>query len=290
MKIGFCGMGMMGAPMAVRLVEAGHDVTVWNRTPEKARPVVEKGASQADTPAEAAAGAKVVITMLRDRDALEQVVRGDAGLAAELSDDQTFLEMSTIGVEGVRAVREWIPAGVEVVDAPVLGSIPQATEGALKVFVGSTTHTFERIRPLLEVFGSPMLVGPLGSGAAMKLVVNATLPALMAALGESLALADALGLDQGIVLDVLADSAIGVTVKSKRSRVESNEYRPNFKLDLALKDADLVNKAATAAGLQLRLAPAAREWLAEASAAGLGDLDYSAVLATIRGTPADGHR
>jgi 3-hydroxyisobutyrate dehydrogenase-like beta-hydroxyacid dehydrogenase len=286
MRIAFCGMGLMGAPMAVRLVEAGHEVTVWNRTPDKARPVADRGASRADTPGQAADEADVVITMLADRDALEEVVRTEDGLASALSAGQTFLEMSTVGVEAVRTLRDWVPEGVEVVDAPVLGSVPQATDGTLKVFVGATPEAFERLRPLLEVFGSPRLMGPFGSGAAMKLVVNATLPALMTALGESLLLADALGLDQSSVLDVLGDSAIGVTVKSKRSRIESGEYPPNFKLDLALKDAGLVNDAAMAAGVQLRLAPAAREWLADASAAGMGDLDYSAVLALIRGKPA----
>lgn len=273
MRIGFCGMGMMGAPMAARLVEAGHAVAVWNRTPEKARPVIDQGATSADTPAHAADGAEVVITMLADPEALEQVIRAEDGLAAGLSAGQTLVEMSTVGVDAIRTVSEWVPDGVEVVDAPVLGSIPQATDGTLKVFVGGSPEAFERLRPLLEVFGSPRLMGPFGSGAAMKLVVNATLPALMTALGESLALADGLGLDQGDVLDVLADSAIGVTVKSKRSRIESGEYPPNFKLDLALKDAGLVGEAA-------------REWLAQASEAGLGDLDYSAVLAAIRGMPA----
>ena len=273
--------------MAIRLVDAGHEVTVWNRTAEKARPVIDRGASAATTPAHAAKGADVVITMLADQPALQSVVTGEHGLAAALGLGQTLVEMSTVGPEGARRIVEWVPEGLEVVDAPVLGSVPQATDGTLKVFVGATQETFDRLRPLLEVFGSPMLVGPFGSGAAMKLVVNATLPSLMTTLGESLALADSLGLAQGAVLDVLADSAIGVTVKSKRSRIESGAYPPNFKLDLALKDADLVNDAAAAAGRSLRVASAARDWLAEAAASGSGTLDYSAVIAAIRGLAAE---
>jgi 3-hydroxyisobutyrate dehydrogenase-like beta-hydroxyacid dehydrogenase len=286
MKIGFCGTGFMGAPMAVRLVEAGHDVTVWNRTAEKAQPVVDRGATRASTPAEAATGADVVITMLADEPALEAVVTRQDGLGGALSDSQTLVEMSTVGPAGAQRVREWVPEGVEVVDAPVLGSVPQATDSTLKVFVGATKETFDRLRPLLETFGSPMLIGPFGAGAAMKLVVNATLPSLMATLGESLALADAVGLGQDTVLDVLADSAIGVTVKSKRGRIESGSYPPNFKLELALKDARLVNDAAAAAGRSLKVAAAAREWLADAAASGMGELDYSAVIPAIRGLPA----
>lgn len=271
--------------MAARLVEAGHDVTVWNRTPERTRGLVERGASPADTPKGAATGADVVVTMLADRHALEEVVRGRDGLAAGLSVGTTHLEMSTVGVDAVRRLVGWVPEGVEVVDAPVLGSVPQATDGTLEVFVGGTQETFERLRPLLELFGSPRLIGPFGSGAAMKLVVNATLPILMSALGEALALADGLGLDQSTVLDVLANSAIGVTVRSKRTRIESGEYPPNFKLELALKDAGLVDEAAAATGRRLIVSRAAKDWLENAVGAGRGELDYSAVIPVIRGAP-----
>lgn len=286
MRIAFCGTGLMGRPMAIRLVEAGHDVTVWNRTAERADPVVERGAARAETPAEAASAGEVIVTMVADPEALEEVVTGPGGLMGGLSPGQTVVEMSTVGPEAVRRIRERLPAGVEMVDAPVLGSVPQATEGTLKVFVGGSDQAYQRLRPLLEVFGTPLHVGRLGAGAAMKLVVNATLPTIMSALGESLALADALGLEEAVVLDVLADSPIGVTVRSKRRMIESGAYPPNFKLSLALKDAELVTEAAGSAGLGLRVAGAAREWFRSAAAAGLGERDYSAVVAHIRGLAA----
>lgn len=285
MRIGFCGTGMMGAPMAIRLVEAGHDVSVWNRTPSRADPVVDRGATRARTPSEAAREAEVVITMLADEPALRAVALGREGLATGMRPGATLVEMSTVGPRAVERLRGELPETVSLVDAPVLGSVPQAESGTLSVFVGATAETYEGLGPLLEVFGRPRRMGPMGSGAAMKLVVNATLPALMTTLGESLALADRLGLREADVLDVLADAAIGVTVKSKRSRIESGAYPPNFKLALALKDAGLVAEAAGEAGLALRVAPAARRWLEDAVRGGLGDLDYSAVLATIRGTP-----
>ena len=285
-SIAFCGLGRMGLPMAGRLLDAGHDVTVWNRTADRAAPLVERGAKQAGSPAEAAASADVAVTMLTNSDALESVVFGDEGLASGLSAPATVVEMSTVGPDAVRELVSRLPDGVDVLDAPVLGSVPQATEGTLKIFVGGEKDVFERCRPVLEAMGSPRFLGPLGSGAAMKLVANSTLGALMCGLAEALALADALGLDETAVLDILSESAIGATTKSKRKFVESGEYPANFKLALAAKDLGLVTDAADRAGLELHLSPAARAWLERAVAEGYGDLDYSSVIATVRGRPA----
>jgi 3-hydroxyisobutyrate dehydrogenase-like beta-hydroxyacid dehydrogenase len=286
MKIAFLGTGLMGRPMAIRLVQEGHDVTVWNRTAEKAEPVVREGAGRADTPAEAVAGAEVVVTMLADEPALEHVLFGDGGAAGSLQPGQVVVEMSTIGPDAVRRIGDRLPEGVDLVDAPVLGSVPQATDGSLEVFVGGSEEAFERVRPVLEAFGTPRRFGDLGSGASMKLVVNSTLPTLMGALGESLALADGLGLPESAVLDVLEDSPIGVTVRRKRPLIESGEYPPSFKLRLALKDSGLVQRAAQATGRSVPVARAAGEWLRASDEAGLGELDYSAVIAHIRGRPA----
>jgi 3-hydroxyisobutyrate dehydrogenase-like beta-hydroxyacid dehydrogenase len=279
--IGFYGLGRMGVPMAARLLDAGHDVRVWNRSPGKAGPLIEAGATEAGSPAEAAAGAEVVVTMLADPEAVQEVLT-----AADLAVGTTVVEMSTIGPGAVRSLAAGLPEGVDVLDAPVLGSIPQATEGTLKIFVGGDTDVFERCRPVLEAMGTPRHLGPLGAGAAMKLVANSTLGALMTGLGEALALADGLGLGESAVLDILSESPIGVTAKGKRGRIESGVYEPNFTLGLAAKDLRLVTEAAEAAGVELRLAPAARSWLERAGEHGFGDLDYSAVIADIRGRPA----
>jgi 3-hydroxyisobutyrate dehydrogenase-like beta-hydroxyacid dehydrogenase len=285
-RVAFCGLGNMGVPMATQLLGAGHDLTVWNRTPGRAGVLVERGAREAASPAEAASGAEVVVTMLADPEALDEVVFGAAGVAAGVETGATVVEMSTIGADAARSLGARLPEGVDVLDAPVLGSVPQATEGTLKIFVGGDQGTFERCRPVLEAMGTPRLLGPVGAGAAMKLVANSTLGALMCGLAEALALADALGLDEGAVFDILVESPIGVTAKSKRALVESGVYGPNFKLGLAAKDLRLVTAAADAAGLRLRLAPAAQAWFEAADAAGLGDLDYSAVIAEVRGRPA----
>ncbi|HEX2118957.1 MAG TPA: NAD(P)-dependent oxidoreductase, partial [Acidimicrobiales bacterium] len=198
--IAFCGLGRMGGPMAGRLVDAGHDVAVWNRTASRAAPLVERGARLAGSPAAAAQGADVAFTMLADPGAVERVVLGPDGLAGSLGPGATLVEMSTIGRDAVRALAARLPQGVDMLDAPVLGSVPAATEGTLKVFVGGDDGVFERCRPVLEAIGTPRHLGPLGAGAAMKLVANSTLGALMCGLAEALALADALDLDQAAVL------------------------------------------------------------------------------------------
>jgi len=224
--------------------------------------------------------------MLSDPQALDDVVLGPEGVAAGVSSGATLIEMSTVGPDAVRAVGARLPDGVAMIDAPVLGSIPQATDGTLKIFVGGDRAVFDSCRPVLEAMGSPRHLGPLGAGASMKLVANSTLGALMCGLAEALALADALGLNEAVVLDLLAESPIGVTVKSKRGLIASGHYPANFKLELAAKDLGLVTAAARQAGTELRLAAAARWWFERADAAGLGHLDYSAVIAEVRGVPA----
>ena len=286
-KLAFCGTGQMGTPMATRLLAAGHDLTVWNRSAEKAQPLVDLGAKLADSPAAAARDAEAAITMLADREALEEVVIGPDGVAEGLPEGATLIEMSTVGPDAVRELAIRLRPRFHVIDAPVLGSVAQAEEGELKIFVGASPEEFARWVKVLGAMGTPFHVGPLGSGASMKLAVNSTLGALMTALGEALALADRLGLDQEDVFDVLVGSPIGITARSKRSRVMGGRYPPNFKLRLAVKDMDLVHETATRLGLELRVAEAARSWFHDAAAKGLGEMDYSAVVALITGGPAE---
>src|SRR6202163_4374237 len=137
-KIGFLGLGEMGTPMASRLLHAGHDVIVWNRTAERTAPLAQQGAAVASSPAKAAAGADFVITMLATPEALEQVLFGTAGLAPALSPGQVLIDMSAVGPDELRSVSARLPKGVSFVDAPVRGSVPLASTGRLEVFVGAT--------------------------------------------------------------------------------------------------------------------------------------------------------
>ncbi|MDQ3769464.1 MAG: NAD(P)-dependent oxidoreductase [Actinomycetota bacterium] len=279
-RVAFIGVGAMGGRMARRLLDAGHELTVWNRTPSKAMPLVDAGAARASTPAEAARGAEVVITMVADRAALEAVSERPEGIAAHA---KTVVEMSTVGPAAVSGLRALLGPEAELLDAPVLGSVSEAEAGTLQIFVGGDEALFERIRPLLEELGSLVHVGPLGAGAAAKLVANLTLLGTLGLLGETLALADGLGLSREATWKVLDGTPLAGQAERRRPAVESGEYPLRFALALARKDADLVAEAAAAAGVEVPLASGARDWFADAEAAGWGQRDYSAVLARIIG-------
>jgi 3-hydroxyisobutyrate dehydrogenase len=285
-KIAFLGLGSMGTPMATRLLNAGHEVTVWNRTLSRTTALTDAGASVAESPAGAAEGVEFAITMLATPDALDDVLFGPNGLATALSPGQILIDMSTVGPDAFRAAAARLPTGVAAVDAPVRGSVPEATDGRLHVYVGAEDEEFERVRPILEVFGDVHHVGGAGAGAAMKLVMNLTVATSIVAFGEALLLGQALGLDRGAVLDVLAQSPIGPTVSAKRANVESGHYPPSFKLSLAAKDMRLAVGAAARTGHDLKVAGTVRRWLDEAETHGAGDSDFSAVVATIVGQPA----
>jgi 3-hydroxyisobutyrate dehydrogenase/2-hydroxy-3-oxopropionate reductase len=281
--VAFIGLGSMGERIAERLVDAGYDVTVWNRTPAKADALVARGARLAATPAAAASGADFAITMVANPDALRDVTEGPDGVAAGAGADTVVIEMSTSGPAAVARLASVLNPATPFVDAPVLGSLPEAESGTLTIFVGGDDDVVERCTPLLEHLGTPMHVGGLGAGAAAKLVANSTLIAVIAALGEALALADALGLERDVAFQVLGTTALASQAERRREAIESGDFPPRFKLELALKDAGLVEEAAEAAGVELRVAAAARTWLADAERAGLGDRDYAAVLAEILG-------
>jgi 3-hydroxyisobutyrate dehydrogenase len=277
------GLGAMGSRIARRLLDAGHELVVWNRTPSKADELVALGAARADTPADAAARAEAVLTMLADPGAVRDVTEGSNGIAAGAGEGTTVIEMSTVGPAAIARLRVTLPEAVGLLDAPVLGSLPQVEAGALRVFVGGPEALAERWLPLLSELGTPMHVGPLGSGAAAKLVANTTLFGSLGVLGEALALAQGLGLERKTAFDVLAATPIAAQAERRREAIESGEYPPRFSLALAKKDADLVAEAAASAGVELRLAAAARSWLADADQAGWADLDYAVVLERMLG-------
>jgi 3-hydroxyisobutyrate dehydrogenase-like beta-hydroxyacid dehydrogenase len=283
-KIAFLGLGQMGAPMATRLLQAGHDLTVWNRTPDRAKPLAAGGATVAKSPAEAGAGAAFAITMVATPEALKDVVlSGEHSLVRALGPGQVYIDMSTVGPNTVRSIAAQFPRGVAVVDAPVRGSVSQAAEGRLEIFVGASDEDFERARPILESLGSVGHVGGFGAGAAMKLVANLVLGASIAAVGEALALGEGLGLGRTPLLNMLEGSQLSPVVRAKRSNIESGHYPPNFKLRHAAKDLRLVIEAASAVDRDLKVSAAARAWLDAAIERGAADLDYSAVVATIVG-------
>jgi 3-hydroxyisobutyrate dehydrogenase-like beta-hydroxyacid dehydrogenase len=273
------GLGAMGARIARRLLEQGHDVLVWNRTPARADALVDAGAVAVASPAEAADRADVVLTVVSDATALRDVSEGASGLVGTADESVTVIEMSTVGPAAVSRLASALP-GVPLLDAPVLGSISEAEAGTLRIFIGGPEALVTRWAPLLSALGTPIRVGPLGAGAAAKLVANSTLLGVLAVLGEALAVADGLGLSREAAYEVLAATPLAAQADRRRAGIETGEFPTRFSLSLARKDADLILEHAAGA-LDLRVAAAARSWLAEAENRGWGDRDYAAVLAHI---------
>lgn len=276
MRVAVVGLGAMGSRIAARLLDHGHDVVVWNRDASKAEPLVARGAAAAASPREAAAAAELTITMVTDPNALQAVTEGDDGAVAGLGEG-TLIQMSTVSPEATRRLAEL--AG-SLLDAPVLGSISEVEQGTLKVFASGPDELVERFRPLLAELGEVHHVGEVGAGTAAKLVANTTLVGIVAVLGEAIAVGERLGLDRGSVFEILGVTPLAQQAERRREAIEAGEYPSRFALRLARKDADLV---LSAAGDDLRATKAARDWLADAEQAGLGDADYSAVLARILG-------
>jgi 3-hydroxyisobutyrate dehydrogenase len=280
MRVAFLGLGRMGAPMAAHVRDAGHDLTVWNRTPGRAGALVAKGAKEAKSVAEAVKDADTVVTMLFGPDAVREVV--DAAVEC-LPAGGLLIECSTIGPALARELAQALRAkGIRFVDAPVAGSVGPATDGTLGVLAGGTPEDYAAAEPLLHLWGDPAKVhhlGPAGSGAAMKLVINLTLGVAMGGVGEALRLAGDLGLDRTATLDVLAMGPLAMSVNTKRTMLDSGEFTPvGFSLDLMTKDLGL---AVDAAGGDLVLTRAALAAARDAVAAGHGSDDYAALAGHI---------
>lgn len=250
----------MGAAIAGRLLGAGHDVVVWNRTPRRADELAARGAAVAGEPSQAAAKADVVITMLADPAAVDAVVvRG--GVASALRPGACLVEMSTIGPEAVRSLRPRLPDRVGLVDAPVMGSVPRVVTGELTVLAGGDV---DRAEPVLAALGRVVRCGDLGSGAALKLVLMSAMVSGVALVSEALALADALDVPQEQALEQLAAGPLGGVVA--RARAAGSD----FPVALAAKDLGLA-----LAATDLPVVGAARDALRRLAESGAADEDLS---------------
>ncbi|MFE0672472.1 NAD(P)-dependent oxidoreductase [Streptomyces sp. NPDC058867] len=261
-KIAFLGLGRMGAPMARRLLGAGHPLTVWNRTAAKAAPLAAEGASAADSPAGAVRDADVVITMLTGPEALAAVA--DAAAPA-LRPRTHWIDMSTVGPAAVQGLAARLGPEVTLVDAPVMGSTDRAGTGGLRILAGGGA---DGVAEVLGRLGEVVRTGPPGTGAALKLVLNAAAVGGVALVAESLRLADALGLDDTLARGALADGPLAGAVA--RTFAEG----AHFGTALAVKDLALATGTA-------RL-PALQAVLEQYRTAGVPDADISAAAAQIR--------
>ena len=270
-RVGFLGLGHMGEPMATRLARAGTDLTVWNRSPEKA---ADLGAEVATNPHDAVRGAEIVVTVLSDAQAVESVIREAAPAPGTV-----WLQQATVGVEGCErlgAVAEEL--GLVYVDAPVLGTKGPAETGQLTVLASGPDEVRETVTPVLDAIGARTLwLGAAGQGSRLKLVANSWVLTVVEGVAESLALARALGLDPQQFLDVIKGGALDAPyVQLKGGAMLSGELDAQFPLWGAAKDARLIQEAGRAAGVDLAVVEAARRHFERALADGHGDLDMAA--------------
>ena len=284
---GFIGLGLMGGPMAANVARAGFPLTVWNRTPSKAEPVRELGARVASDAAGVAAASDVLITMVSDDAALEDLFFGAGAVAAALRPGAVVVDMSTTSPACMESLATRLAErDVRLVDAPVFGSTEPATTGDLWAVVGADADDLARVRPQLDAMcGTVFHLGPVGAGSLMKVSGNLVVTGMIALLAESLTLGTRGGLDAGAMLDVL--DAIDFTSplwKGKGSLVVEEDYAPRFPLRHALKDVRLARTVAATHGLDLRVVAGAEEEYAAAVGAGHQDEDVMAVVHVVRPT------
>lgn len=251
MEIAWIGTGIMGAPMARRMLRVGHRVRVYNRTPHKARALAADGAVVMSDIAEAARGAEAVFIMVPDTPDVESVV---ARIETALARGQLVIDTSTIAPDAERKIAARLAAnGIEYLDAPVSGGEPGAIEGALTIMVGGTEPAFTRARPLFEVLGKRIThMGPPGAGQTTKLANQIAVALTLEAAAEALLFARNSGLDPSRVLEAIGAGAAGSWQLSNLGpKIVAGDYRPGFFVKLIRKDLRLVAEAATQNGLAL---------------------------------------
>jgi 3-hydroxyisobutyrate dehydrogenase len=273
------GIGSMGHGMATSALRAGIPTIVWNREAGRTRDLADLGAEVAETAADAAARAGIVITMVTDADAVISIAT-EQGMLDALAPGSIWAQMSTIGVAGIERVIQLVEArrtDVTLLDAPVSGSKEPAEQGQLTIFASGPDDARSRVAPLFDALGQRTIwVGPLGAGSRLKLVNNTLLAFTAEGLGASIALAHRLGVETETVIDALdGGPLVSPWESAKLQRIAKGDYSPQFALALALKDVHLALEAVDAGRFE-SLASLAREW-ERAVDKGLGDQDLTVV-------------
>jgi 3-hydroxyisobutyrate dehydrogenase len=280
-SIAVLGTGQMGTPIARDLLGAGFSVTVWNRTRPRAEALAGDGATVADTPGEAAAEAKLVLTMLTDGSATMETMDGPTGAAKGMQADSIWIQMGTVGVDWTERLAKSADAeGITFVDAPVSGSTGPAEQGALVVLASGPDSAHSRVQPVFDVVGRRTFwLGGAGNGSRMKVVLNNWLASSTEALAETLALSDALGLDPDRFVEVFDDNPMASTyAQAKGQAMISGDFTPGFPLKHAFKDTVLALDAAKETGVELPVTAALEDRWRQAISRGHGDEDLSVII------------
>lgn len=285
MKVAVLGLGIMGSGMARQLLAAGFEVAVWNRSADKAQPLADEGARIAASPADAGKGAAVVIAMLADDAVSRAVWTGEDGALAAMHEGAIALDSSTLTGGWVTELAALAEArGVRFLEAPVTGSRDQAAQGALRFLVGGAADVLEAARPVLDAMGSATVhLGPVGSGATVKLANNFLCGVQAASLAEALALFEKRGLNVEQAVSVLTEGApASPLLKAVSRRMLDRAYDPHFFVPLMAKDLSYAGQALAEAGIPSTIAEAARKRFLDAAAAGHGEQDIASIIEPLR--------
>lgn len=284
-RVAFLGLGLMGTGMARRILDAGFPLTVYNRSASKAAPFAASGARVAESPADAAKDAQVIMSMVADDDVSRAVWLGENGALAAAAPGTILIECSTLSVNWIQelaaAAKE---RGCGLIDAPVTGSKPHAAAGELCFVAGGAAGDLEMVRRVLEVMSRAIIhIGPSGSGALLKLVNNFMCGVQAASFAEAIGVIEKAGLDRTKAIELLTNGAPGSPlIKLFSQRMADGGYEPNFVLRLMAKDLAYAQGEGAKNGVTIATAEAAHGVFQRAIDAGLGERDFSAVLETYR--------
>jgi 3-hydroxyisobutyrate dehydrogenase len=274
--------GTMGFGIASNILEAGIELRAWNRSREKAEPLSEKGATVLDTPAEAAKGASIVLTMLADVDPVIEAMDGKDGFLSEAADQLIWVQMSTVGVSGTERCAELAERHrITFVDAPVLGTKQPAEKGELVVLASGPEETHEPLEPIFSALGKrTMWVGEAGAGSRLKVVVNSWLVSIVEGAAETIALAEGADIDPHLFLEAVSGGPLDAPyLQMKAKAMIERNFEPSFRLALGAKDARLAQELAERHGLDLPLVAAISARMTE-GVSEHGDEDLSATFLT----------
>jgi 2-hydroxy-3-oxopropionate reductase len=284
MRVGFVGLGVMGRPMALNLMEAGHKVVAHNRSSSVVDVLVAAGAEKAETPAEAAAEADAVITCLPGPDEVSDVVLGADGILEGAVPGVVLIDMSTVPPSLSRRISaEAAERGLTALDAPVSGGEAGAIHGRLSIMVGGDLEALEQVRPLLECLGETVVhVGPAGSGQTVKAANQILVAGIIELVSEALVLLGASGVDISAAIDVLAGGLAGNRILDMKARgMIAGEFEPGFRVDLHHKDLGIALDIARDQNIPVPVTAIVAQLLVALRASGRGSLDHSALLLVV---------
>jgi 3-hydroxyisobutyrate dehydrogenase-like beta-hydroxyacid dehydrogenase len=281
MKLGFIGLGMMGKPMAMRLLDSGFPLCVYNRTPEKTRDLIDKGARKSESPRSVMEESDVVISMVSDSSSLDEITEGDQGTLNGVSPGKVHIDMSTVSPATTEKLGDaFRKKQAFFLHAPVLGSVPEATGGTLLVFVGGDRETSRRCESVFKAIGRRVwYFDEVTKASHMKLICNLFIASMLTVLSEGLVFSQKVGVPTKAILEVLKESSLAApTYQTKGNAMLQRDFSPRFMVTHMHKDVNLILDAARAADVPLPPVEAIRQLYSDAKSLGFGREDYSAVI------------